>query len=202
MFERREDVYIVGGARELEPLVSGVDDRVQRMSQSTEDIKGYILRKAPGFAGEEFQRASDEVSKMSDVLYEKSIELNRSQRDLVEYIHALDRFNRRPLTAVSPRNHTVHRVRITMNTANDIMTREDVLQLTNQLREYCNKILEENRALARSRDEISNRWRDGQNKEYSRFIDEINQAIDHGVKALTTYTDELIALYKRFYDMT
>lgn len=203
MFEGRiSDVYIIGGAKELESFVSDVDARVQKMSQSTEDIKGFILRKGSNFAGNQFQMAADEISKLSDVLYRESVNINRAQQDLVKYINRVNWFNDRSPSNISPRSHTVERTNISMDVENDIMTGEDVLQLINRINEYCREISDANKNLATSKEDISRIWKDSQAKQYMIFIDSVDQNIEEGVKALTSYKDELVHVYNEFYNKT
>lgn len=191
MFENIDDVYIIGSAKELNNMVSIVDARVQKMSTVTEQMKSVLANFGCTTFGNQYEKAVNAASSFSDILYNKSVELNAVQRDLVHYIDRIDIFNDRPPSGIPPRNFQVNRIKVSVNTKDDRFTKDIIIKLINQLNRYCQYIEQEKRTLLNEKTSIGSIWRDSQYRIYSSYIDEIVSSINKGVKELMDYSDYL-----------
>ena len=191
MFENINDVHIIGSAKELNTMISSVDQRVQEMSNLTEQIKAFVANCGSTTFGQQYEKAVNAVSELSNTLYNKSIELNQSQRDLVNYIDRVDRFNDRPPSALPPRNHQVTRIKVSVNTRDDRFTKETIQKVIRMLNSYCDNISKQKAQLINEKSNIGSKWKDSQYRVYSSFIEEICRAIESGTRTLREYADYL-----------
>ena len=191
MFEEINDVHIVGSAKELNTMISAVDMIVQKMANTTEQVKGFVANLGSTTFGQQYENAVNAVSGLSDILYDKSTDLNRSQRDLVNYIDRVDIFNDRPPSSLPPRNFEVIRINISVNTRDDRFTKETLQKLKSMLSTYCDVISVQKLQLLNEKSSIGSIWKDSQYRVYSSFIDEICRAIENGTRALREYVEYL-----------
>ena len=191
MFEEINDVHIVGSAKELNTMISAVDMIVQKMANTTEQVQGFVANLGSTTFGQQYENAVNAVSGLSDILYDKSTDLNRSQRDLVNYIDRVDIFNDRPPSSLPPRNFEVIRINISVNTRDDRFTKETLQKLKSMLSTYCDVISVQKLQLLNEKSSIGSIWKDSQYRVYSSFIDEICRAIENGTRALREYVEYL-----------
>lgn len=192
MFEHIERVHIIGKAQSLNDEISAVDKIVQEMSQATEDIKRDLTAHSDSMFGEQFEIAVNSVVELSDIIYEKSYEINCVQHDLVGYIDRVDNFNNRTPSGLPPRQFNVQRVSVQAELCDDFLIAEDIQKLINDIIQYSQSSFALIDTMVRHKDATASIWRDPQYNQYSAFIDEVENAVKRGVVALTDYAQCLV----------
>lgn len=194
-FQNINDVHINGRPNELYEIVSKMDLRLQRIAENTNRIGTTLLKLAGSNSGKAFQKAAVNVFNFSKFLSSKSAELNNMQRNIVNYINALARFEQSN-EYVSFNVFQVESVKVEANDGTLQFTKNDFLTLKKSIEEYCVNTTLENRSLNDDKNNIGSFWQDSQYKFFCDFIDGIVTEITNKVKSMEDYVRELDEIIK------
>lgn len=194
-FQNINDVHINGRPNELYEIVSKMDLRLQRIAENTNRIGTTLLKLAGSNSGKAFQKAAVNVFNFSKFLSSKSAELNNMQRNIVNYINALARFEQSN-EYVSFNVFQVESVKVEANDGTLQFTKNDFLTLKKSIEEYCVNTTLENRSLNDDKNNIGSLWQDSQYKFFCDFIDGIVTEITNKVKSMEDYVRELDEIIK------
>lgn len=190
-----EDIYIKGNPLQLTEVITTMDDALQNVCQSTEDITGLVIRHSASNKGQQYEKMSTTLIKLRDEMYEASLQLNEMQSQIVEYQNKVLRYEDLSACAAVPNKHIVSRTSINTDNTEVQFRLSEMVELSNGLNSYSEFVYHNMQNIVRGKNDIAAIWQDTQYKDFAEFIDEISMELLAALKVFgeyLTYLDEKI----------
>lgn len=182
-----EDIYIKGNPMQLTEVITSMDEALQAVCQSTEDITGLVIRHSASNKGHQYEKMTATLIKLRDEMYEASLQINEMQNQIVEYQNKVLRYEDLSACASVPNKHIVSRASITTDNTEVQFKLPEMMEVFNGLNNYCESVYHNMQNMVRGKNDIASIWQDTQYKDFAEFIDELSMETLAALKVFGEY---------------
>jgi len=183
LYQGLREFYFNGDPFVVEKVIKDIDSNMQETFDSTQRIEIELKKVASTTYGKELQRICEAFSKISDILFIGSQEINQMQADTIIYINKCAKFEGYNQRASLPNQFFIKRIRVDGDTTKSKNHMDTMSHLVNQTESYISYVVEKITRLDNSAKNISADWRDPQ---YTIFYDGVKDALIKILGALKT----------------
>ena len=169
-----EDIHIEGNPLQLTEVITTMDESLQDICQSTEDITNLVIRYSASNMGSQYEKMSAELIKIRDEMYESSLQLNEMQNQIVEYQNKVLRYEDLSESASVPNKYTVTRISINVNSNEVQFHLPEMLEVSAGLNDYSESLYHNMQNIVRGKNDIAVIWKDTQYNDFAEFIDNLS----------------------------
>lgn len=168
-----EDIYIKGNPMQLAEVITAMDESLQNVCQSTEDITNLVIKYSASNKGQQYEKVASTLIRFRDEMYEASLQLNEMQNQIVEYQNKVLRYEGLSESASVPNKHTVSRASINVDSTEVQFLLSEMIEVSNGLNNYSESVFHNMQNIVRGKNDIAAIWQDTQYKDFAEFIDEL-----------------------------
>lgn len=191
LYQNIEDIHITGGIEQLSEAVSNMDKILQNIADSTDKLTNYLIKYSSTNKGLQYQKIVKTSIRLRDNLFEKSLELNDMQNQIVLYQNKIYRYEDINRSASKPNPYLINKKKVVVDTSAIKFERQDMINLVANINNYCERVRFHIRNLVKKKNSMSGFWKDSQFRDFSSFIDDISkEALD----AIKIYSDYVVVL--------
>lgn len=191
LFNRIEDIYIVGSPMQLTDAITAMDIAMQNISQDTEKITGDIINYAETNKGTQYDKVVGTVLNLREVLREASIDMNDMQNQIVEYQNKVLRYEDMATVSTPANAYMVQRKTIDNDIYITQFNLEEMKNLVELLKNYKEGITYHISVLVEKKNNLESVWKDSQYYVFSEYIDEVYVVIVKALEVFEEYTNLL-----------
>ncbi len=182
-----EDIHIKGNPLQLTEVITTMDEALQSVCQSTEEITSLVVRYSASNKGHQYEKMTATLIKLRDEMYEASIQLNEMQNQIVEYQNKVLRYEDLSQSASLPNKHTVSRSSINVDNTEVQFRLPEMIEVSNGLNSYSESVYHNMLNIVRGKNDIAAIWQDTQYNDFAEFIDELSMESLSALKVFGEY---------------
>ena len=199
LFHNIRDIHIIGEIEQLSDAVSYMDKILQNITSITDQLTNKLIKYSSTNKGQQYQKVVATSKILRDKLYEKSVELNEMQNQIVLYQNKIYRYEGINKSESRPNPYLINKRNVTVDTNAVRFTREDMETLVAIINSYCEKVNNYVRNLVVKKNSMASFWKDTQYRDFSCFIDEISKDILNSIKIYSDYSELLKIKIRELY---
>lgn len=198
LYENIENINIKGGVDQLSDIVRVMDVSLQNIADNSEQLVGYLSKYSSSNKGLQFEKVTLTASKLRDMLFDASYELNEMQNQIVTYQNKIYRYEDMAQAAVSPNPYLVTKRPIMVDKTAVQFSRSDMIQVVAVLRNYSEKVYHHLKQINRKKNEAALIWLDSQYKDFASFVEMVTKNV---INAIRTYEEYVIYLEEKIKEL-
>lgn len=186
-----EDISIKGDPLQLTEVITTMDESLQNVCQSTEDITNLVIRYSASNKGQQYENMATTLIELRDEMYEASLQLNDMQNQIVEYQNKVLRYEELSESASAPNKHIVNRANINVDNSMIQFQLPEMIEVSNGLNSYSESVYYNMLNIVRGKNDIAAVWQDSQYNDFAEFIDELSRDSLAALKVFGEYKEYL-----------
>lgn len=198
LYQNIEDIHITGGIEQLSDAVSNMDRILQNITDCTDKLTNYLIKYSSTNKGLQYQKVVRTSTSLRDKLFEKSLELNDMQNQIVLYQNKIYRYEDINRSASKPNPYLINKKNVVVDTSAVKFTRDDMINLVANINNYCERVRFHIRNLVEKKNSMAGFWKDSQYRDFSSFIDDISKDV---LAAIKIYSDYVVVLEEKIKEL-
>lgn len=188
LYENIESIEIRGDISELTEMVKTIDISMQNIADISDRLVVSLSKYSSSNKGKQYGKVINTATKLRDLLYDSSLELNEMQKQIVRYQNKVYMYEDMSSRAQSPNQFLPNKRRISTESGIVKFEKTEMMMVSSALKNYSEKVNHYIRIVKEKKDAIGNIWRDRQYKDFSEFINNLTVEIRNGIKVYDEYT--------------
>ncbi|MBR1764616.1 MAG: hypothetical protein IJ746_04415 [Ruminococcus sp.] len=177
-----EEVNIKGDIDQLSQAVIVIDKALQSIADNTDKLYSKLMNFQSTNLGKTYNNIVQTTAELRSELYYSSAEMNDLQRQLIDYQNKLYRYEGINRSAPSPNKFFVQKRKLSTSTNGFMFSRKDMQDLIAMIKSFVGSVESNLKNIVKAKDSASHFWKDRQYKDFSSFIDDVNNKTQRAIK--------------------